>query len=88
MKTKYEQFIEIIEECNGTTLDLTADTLETLVYKGVVDETDIDAVIEAGEDVYDIVSNIISIVSVYEDFMEGYNQDEAENCERKNSDEY
>jgi hypothetical protein len=85
---KYEKIIEIIREEYDSTFDVEADTLETLVHKGIIPENAIDDIISSDNEKEDVIPEIIAISTSYDDFMFGLKMDEEENHENKNSDEY
>ena len=87
MENKYEKLIAIIKEEYDESCELTADALETLVYKQIIDEDVIDAIIDGDVD-DDVVSELIGIASTYEDFMFGFNSDLEENHDFASSDEF
>jgi predicted nuclease with TOPRIM domain len=84
---KYEELIATIKEEYDENCELTADLVETLVYKQIIDEEVINAII-AGVADDDTIPELIGIASTYEDFMFGFNSDIEENNELKSSDEY
>jgi hypothetical protein len=86
--TKYEKLRQIIIEDYDSSFDATADMIETLTYRGELFELLIDQIVETGEDTEDYISEIIAIVSRYDEYINGYNLDDEENHELKNSDEY
>jgi hypothetical protein len=79
MKNKYEQLVRITTDEIGPSHNITADILETLVYKGEILEEDIDMVVNESDDTADIIYDIIAIATTYIDFVDGYCQDESEN---------
>ena len=85
--SKYEQFIQIVKEDYDNNSEITADEIETLVHKGIIDESVIDSVVTGDAD-EDVVGEIIGIATIYDDFTYGFHMDEEENHENKNSDEY
>lgn len=84
---KYEELIAIIKEEYDESCELAADIIETLVYKQIISEEVVDAII-AGVADDDAIPELIGIASTYEDFMFGFNSDLEENHELKSSDEY
>lgn len=83
---KYEELIAIIKEEYDKNCELTADLVETLVYKQIVDEEVIDAIVTGDAD-EEVISELVCVVCTYQDFMSGLDMDNMENHEFKNSDE-
>lgn len=86
--TKYEKLRQIIVEDYDSSFEATADIIQTLTHRGELFELLIDQIVETGEDVDDYISEIIAIVSRYDDYISGYQLDDEENHELRNSDEY
>ena len=76
---KYAQAIEIIKENYDHTTDITADLLETLVDKGIIDEDAIDTIVKDDDNLDDVVPDVLGIANTYSDFTYAFSQDLAEN---------
>jgi hypothetical protein len=76
---KYEMLIEVAHEEYGYTFEVTTDEIETFVHNGLVPEDAIDAIINCDQDAEDYITEIIAVITMYGDYMEGYNLDQNEN---------